>query len=275
MQRVFLSYSHKDRPFAERLASDLAKNDIIVWYDEWEMKPGDSLVRKVSEGIMSSGSMLVLLSESSASSRWVQKEFSIALCDSLAKRDVKIVPILLEDCTFPKSFHFLGDIIYADFRSDYDDALRRLLSALSVRPSRHGIKSYKKDLQTLKVTRPAGIEVACWEGLEMIWQFDSLTGTVEFLLKHGARVTRRPLLSIPVTKIEAYKLRHLSERGGWGYYDLVEPVGPYRSCVRITYYIEEPDYANLVWLIDSKRRRTLRIRWDQFSGEPLFEGEYE
>lgn len=273
MKKVFLSYSHKDRPFAEKLAGDLAKSGIAVWYDDWEMKPGDSLMQKVAQGIESSGGMLVLLSRNSVGSAWVEKEFSTALSDSLAQRKVKILPVLLEDCSFPRSFHFLGDIIYADFRTSYEDGLRRLLSVLGHGPGRRGVRSYGEGIGTLGVTRRPGILVALVEGLEMIWRFDSLTGVVDFLLKQGREVTRHPLISIRATKSDAYRLRHSNGGGIWGYYDLVEPVGRYISCVRLTYCIQEPDYTNLVWLLDDKRRRTLEMRWEQFTGETLFESD--
>jgi hypothetical protein len=46
---VFLSHSAKDkavvRPLAERLRADGLK----VWFDEWEIKPGDSIPAKSEE----------------------------------------------------------------------------------------------------------------------------------------------------------------------------------------------------------------------------------
>ena len=48
---VFLSYSSKDaavvRPLAERLRAD----GLRVWFDEWEIKPGDSIPAKIDQGL--------------------------------------------------------------------------------------------------------------------------------------------------------------------------------------------------------------------------------
>jgi hypothetical protein len=270
VRKVFISHSHKDRIFADQLSKDLSKNGLEVWYSEWEMKPGDSLTRKISEGIISSGSMLVLLSSSSVSSKWVEKEFSIALCDNLASRSVKIIPILLEDCTFPRSFHFLGDTVYADFRGEYDVALRRLLAVLGVRPSRQGVKSYTGDPRALKALQPPGIEVAQWEGLRMHWTHDHLAETIEFLLTEND-VISRPILEIPLTKMEASKLRRMSEPLAWGYYDLVDPQGPYRAIVQLSFVTQVPEYVSLRWLLNSRRRRALRVSWLRFVSEPTFD----
>lgn len=42
MPKLFLSYSHHDREFAQRLAQDLRNNSVEIWLDQTEMKPGDS-----------------------------------------------------------------------------------------------------------------------------------------------------------------------------------------------------------------------------------------
>ena len=48
---VFLSHSAKDkavvRPLAERLRADGLK----VWFDEWVLKPGDSIPAKIKKGL--------------------------------------------------------------------------------------------------------------------------------------------------------------------------------------------------------------------------------
>ncbi len=40
---VFLSHSSKDKPVVRELANRLKKDKLRVWFDEWELKPGDSL----------------------------------------------------------------------------------------------------------------------------------------------------------------------------------------------------------------------------------------
>ena len=48
---VFVSHSAKDKavvcPLAERLRADGLK----LWFDEWEIKPGDSIPAKIEEGL--------------------------------------------------------------------------------------------------------------------------------------------------------------------------------------------------------------------------------
>jgi hypothetical protein len=270
--RVFISHSHKDHQFVERLARDLAARGLRVWYSEWEMRPGDSLTGKISEGMAASGSMIVVLSKQSVASKWVEKEFSLALTDSLTRKEVRILPILLEDCTFPRSFHFLGDVLYADFRTDYDEALGRLLSALGKRPSRRGLKLFLGDRSAIKAARPLGLNVAMMEGLGLSWVYDSRTQAVQLHLTGEARETNRPILEIPVNKNVARKLDRVVERLGWGYYHLVDDeYAPYSACVQVTGMTDDPDYVNLIWMLDPRRQRGFEIMFDRFAAEPLFD----
>lgn len=50
-QQVFLSHSTQDKTFVEQLAHDLTGHGLHVWYSDWEIKVGDSIVQKISQGI--------------------------------------------------------------------------------------------------------------------------------------------------------------------------------------------------------------------------------
>ena len=54
-QRVFISYSSKDRGLVSRIANDLRAIGADVWWDKREMKVGDSLNKKIQEGIGQAG----------------------------------------------------------------------------------------------------------------------------------------------------------------------------------------------------------------------------
>jgi hypothetical protein len=124
---VFISYSWKDKDFALRLAMDLRAAGLKVWIDKWEMQIGDSLNKKVAEGISNSAWLCVVLSPDSVASPWVEKELNAALARELERRDVFVLPALHKACNIPL---FLRDKIYADFRTSYDQGLAALLQRL-------------------------------------------------------------------------------------------------------------------------------------------------
>ena len=106
--------------------------DVFVWWDEWEIKVGDSIVQKISEGITESAYLAVVLSPASVNSNWVQKELNSALMRQLsAERAITILPLFLEDCKVPA---FLQEIKWADFREEYAYGLHELLGAIEQTP---------------------------------------------------------------------------------------------------------------------------------------------
>jgi hypothetical protein len=125
---VFLSYNSQDRQFAERLAGDLVGHGLRVWWDQWEMQVGDSLIAKIQEGIQASSWLTVVLSPTSVASNWVKRELASALADEISTDRVRVLPLLVADCEVPL---FLRDKLYADFRVSYEAGLELLLRRLA------------------------------------------------------------------------------------------------------------------------------------------------
>jgi len=77
---VFLSHSKADKGIIERLANDLRRVRINVWYDEWEIPPGESFRRKIFEdGIPNCDLFFVYLTPNSKDSFWVDREMDSAI----------------------------------------------------------------------------------------------------------------------------------------------------------------------------------------------------
>lgn len=104
--------------------------EIEVWYDQWEIKVGDSLRTKIAAGIEENDYLAVVLSEASIGSDWVQIELNAALAKELRERRVVVLPVLIQDCSIPT---FLQDKKWADFRSNYGTGLEALLAVLDVK----------------------------------------------------------------------------------------------------------------------------------------------
>jgi hypothetical protein len=127
---LFISYSSKDAEFVAKLANDLTACGVTVWWDKWVMKVGDSLHKKIQDGITNSAWLGVVLSPNSVSSPWVEKELNSALMKELEQREVFVLPILYKDCQIPL---LLKDKLYADFRSSYKLGLSALLDRFNPR----------------------------------------------------------------------------------------------------------------------------------------------
>jgi len=134
MSGIFISYDHRDKEFARRLTVDLQRLGVDVWLDEFECLIGDSLFEAVQRGIASSEYLGVVLSLSSTTSPWVQKEVEAALAEEVKKKRSKVLPLLLADCEVPL---FLTGRKYADFRdrTEYSESLQKLAERLGVHVS--------------------------------------------------------------------------------------------------------------------------------------------
>jgi hypothetical protein len=79
----FISYNHKDKPFAKELATQLTALGYRVWIDEGELRAGDSVIRAVSLAIGQVDFLVALVSEHSIASNWCQKELSLAMTEEI------------------------------------------------------------------------------------------------------------------------------------------------------------------------------------------------
>lgn len=125
---VFLSHSSKDKPAIRQLATDLTAAGVTVWLDEQKIHVGDSIPEGIAQGLAESDFFLIALSESSTSSEWVKRELNSALIDAVARRKVKILPVLLSPTELPV---VIRDMKYADFTKSYKQGLNELLAAIA------------------------------------------------------------------------------------------------------------------------------------------------
>lgn len=157
MKSVFISYSSRDKEFARKLASDLASYGIKPWIDEWEIHVGDSIVEKINDGIRESDYLIVVLSEASVKSKWVQEEIKAAFAKNPEEANRVLIPVILEDVEIPL---FIRDIKYVDFaKQKYQDGLDEIVRSISKTP----IGETRKPTQIINVgdlAKEVAIEVA-------------------------------------------------------------------------------------------------------------------
>lgn len=125
---VFISYSHQDKKFVDRLAVQLVQQKVNVWLDRWELKVGDSLINKIQDAIVGASALLVILSKASVDSEWCRKELNSGLMRELGEKRVIVLPVVIDDCEIPL---FLREKMYADFRADFDIGLKAILEAVA------------------------------------------------------------------------------------------------------------------------------------------------
>ncbi len=125
--RAFLSYSHADRDIATRVAERLQDGGIEVWFDKWEILPGDSLIKKIfEEGLSGADAFIVLLSQNSVQSRWVQQELDVAMVKRI-EGVTRVIPVRIDEVQIPEA---LLPLRWVDMTQDFDRALHELEMAI-------------------------------------------------------------------------------------------------------------------------------------------------
>lgn len=131
VRSIFLSYSHKNKSFVDRLAADLEAAGTDIWLDRHEIKPGDSIIDLIHSQIRRSTYLLAILSPAFLSSRFARQELSEARMAQLSRRRIKVIPVLAEKCSIPA---LLTSIHYADFTKSYAFGLQALRKTLGLVP---------------------------------------------------------------------------------------------------------------------------------------------
>ncbi len=73
-QSCFVSYSHRDEAFAAHLVARLRAEGVRVWFAAEDLNPGQKIHEEVGKAINNFDRLVVVLSDSSMCSHWVQNE---------------------------------------------------------------------------------------------------------------------------------------------------------------------------------------------------------
>lgn len=92
----FISYSSKDHDFAERLHSDMQSKGVRCWFAPEDLKTGDKFRQRIDEAIRIYDKLLVVLSENSIESPWVEEEVEGALEKERRENSLVLFPVRLD-----------------------------------------------------------------------------------------------------------------------------------------------------------------------------------
>jgi hypothetical protein len=95
MYRAFVSYSHKDQAFVDKLYSRLKDAGVVVWLDKHELLAG-SLQKQVTRALSKQDIVIVVLSENSTQSDWVENELELSRSKEIDEERDILCPIALD-----------------------------------------------------------------------------------------------------------------------------------------------------------------------------------
>jgi hypothetical protein len=140
----FISYASEDHGFAEQLHADLLANNCEPWFAPESLRMGDRFQEGIEDAIRQYEKVIVVVSEASLKSRWVEREVLAARDREDMENRAVLIPIKIDDAIakarqpwaaeFRRTRH-IGDFTRWEDPSTYQRTLSRLLRDLkSERP---------------------------------------------------------------------------------------------------------------------------------------------
>jgi TIR domain len=99
MRKVFMSHSARDADWARSFAQALKERCINVWFDEFDVQPGESLHDALESGLRTSDVLVALLDAESPAKPNLFFELGAAI--GMGKRVVPIVPKGMDPSVLP------------------------------------------------------------------------------------------------------------------------------------------------------------------------------
>lgn len=135
----FISYSSQDEALAQHLHADLQDKGVRCWFAPEDLKIGDEFRSRIDESIQVYDRLLLILSEASVQSRWVQKEVETAFEKEGKENRIVLFPLRIDEAVMHSTVGWAADIRrqrhIGDFRQwkdhdAYEKAFQRLLRDL-------------------------------------------------------------------------------------------------------------------------------------------------
>jgi uncharacterized protein YjbI with pentapeptide repeats len=110
LDSCFISYSTKDKEFVQRLHADLQGKGIRCWDAPDNLNIGDKFREKSDEAIRSYDKLLIVLSQHSVQSDWVEKQVETAFEKERQQKRSVLFPVRLDDAVMDAQAGWAADI---------------------------------------------------------------------------------------------------------------------------------------------------------------------
>lgn len=137
----FISYANKDSAFARKLHLDLEAVGVNCWFAPEDMRIGEKLREALDRAVLAHNKVLLILSEASIESDWVEQEVETALESESYTDTLMLFPVRLDDAVFERRIGWpahirrtrhVGDFTEWEDVESYRRSLERVLRDLKV-----------------------------------------------------------------------------------------------------------------------------------------------
>ena len=107
LPKVFISYRSAQKKFAASVAQSLKERGAFVWFDEWDIMPGDSIPEAINRGLGWCTHLVLIVDDTFFESKWTTAEVEAVLYRHLSGprhltnkptwNDRSVIPLFLVD----------------------------------------------------------------------------------------------------------------------------------------------------------------------------------
>ena len=113
---VFLSHSSRDKEIVRAIAQRLRKDKLRVWFDEWEIRPGDNIPHKIEDGLELSRVLVLCMSVNAFGSDWAQLESGTFRFRDPLNKERRFIPLRLDNAPIKGS---LAQFLYLNWLPEH------------------------------------------------------------------------------------------------------------------------------------------------------------
>lgn len=121
---IFLSYSQEDHVWAKAFAEALKRHGISIWFDEWDLKPGDDLIDAIDRALRESETLVFLLGPKSVDKPSLFFELGAAL--AMQKRIISVVSEDIQRSKIPAPLLRMLHVIQGDPEETAEEVARAM-----------------------------------------------------------------------------------------------------------------------------------------------------
>lgn len=140
---IFICHASEDKDEVVRpMVEAFSQVGVSCWYDEAEIKWGDSITQKVNDGLRISRYVIVVLSTAFLAKKWPQRELNAALNIETSSGEIKVLPLLVgtesEKTAIIAELPLLNDKRYLPWDGDLRKIVKAMLSRIGNQHGQHG-----------------------------------------------------------------------------------------------------------------------------------------
>lgn len=129
MAKIYISYNNKDTEIAKKVTAALKEAGHEITIDVDDLLPGQDISSTLFEGLRKSDFMVVLITENSVNSKWVQSEIGAALSYSSERKNFGLFPVVIGNPEIPESIR--NRLYIQSDEKDIDLVTSRVVSGIN------------------------------------------------------------------------------------------------------------------------------------------------